>query len=111
MTLEEAIDSLSDGHSWWKLEYAKEICGQFGLELPDRLVQTYKSQKEANPDNHYKGLFFVEGTKFPVSGVTSLGLSDYITEAVLGETPSSNFIGRGFGAQANAEAIRKHFGL
>lgn len=108
--LNEAIDMLSDGHSWWKVEYAEELCKAFGLELPKRLIQTYHSQKEANPTNHFKGLF-INTDKWPVSGVASLPLSDYITEQILGNTPSSNFLGRGFGAQANAKAVAEAIGL
>jgi len=87
------------------VEYAEELCKAFGLELPSKLIQTYESQHEANPTNHYKGLFLNKGTKFPISGVPSLDLSDFITEKIVGYYPSSEFIGRGFGAQANSIAV------
>ena len=104
--LNQAINMLGDGHSWLKVEYAEEVCKAFGLKLPKRLIQTYHSQKEANPTNHYKGLT-IHTDKWPVSGVASLSLSDYVAEELLGEVPAAEFIGRGFGAQANASAIKR----
>lgn len=113
MTKRKAVNVVADGHTFWKVKFAKEVCGVFGLEFPKRLVATYKSQKQANPDNHYKGLFFNEGTKFPVSGVNSARLSDYIACKVLGVKipPAGGFLGRGFGAQANARAVSKKLGI
>lgn len=104
--LDEAINMLSEGHSWWKVEWAEELCKAFGLELPKKLIETYHSQKEANPTNHFKGLF-INTDKWPVSGVSSEHLSDYITYELLGYYPSSGYIGRGFGCQANASEVRK----
>ena len=105
---EKAISVVADGHTFWKVSYAKRVCKVFDLELPDLIISTYNSQKEANPTNHYKGLFLNKDTKFPVSGVEAADLSDYIAGKVLGHAPpSGGFIGRGFGAQANAEAVEK----
>jgi len=109
--LQEAVNCLASGHAWYKVEFAEEICKAFGLELPKRLIETYHSQHEANPTNHYKGLFLNPDVKFPVSGVSSEHLSDYIAYELLGYTPSSGFLGRGFGAQANAREVQKVLGL
>ncbi len=113
MTKKEAVNVVADGHTFWQVGFAKEVCGIFGLKFPKRLVSIYKSQKHANPDNHFKGLFFNEGTKFPVSGVNSARLSDYIACKVLEVTipPAGGFLGRGFGAQANAKAVAKELGI
>lgn len=108
--LNEAINALSSGHNWWKVEYAQEVCKAFSLELPEKLIETYHSQKEANPTNHFKGLF-IQTDKWPVSGVSGEHLSDFVTREILGHTPSSGFLGRGFGAQANAQAVRQAIGL
>jgi len=112
MKREEAIDCLSSGHSFWSVEYAKKICKALGVEFSDKLIRHYKNQKDANPDNNPKGLWLNEPDK-PVDGVESLNLSDYITCKILScdYPPSSEFIGRGFGAQANAGAVKDYFAL
>jgi hypothetical protein len=106
LTLNEALNAVSSGHSWWKVSYAKAVCKAFGYELPERLIETYHSQQEANPGNYFKGLF-INTYKWPVSGVSATNLSDFIAKKVLGYCPSGGFLGRGSGSQANAEEIRK----
>lgn len=107
MTKEEAIKCLADGHTEWTVGYAQEICAALGLELPDNLIDHFEGQADANPTNHPKGLFLNEDE--PCSGVYSLALSDYVLK-ILG-LKVQGYIGRGFQAQANAEAIKKHLGL
>lgn len=112
MELTTAIHHLADGHSLWKVDYAKEICAAFGLELPKGLIVHYENQKDANPNNEPKGLWLNDPDK-AIDGVNSLALSDYITEKVLKTKypPSSEYLGRGFGAQANAGAVAKKLNI
>jgi len=112
MTRDEAIDCLSDGHTLWKVEFAKEVCEALGVEFSDKLIRHYKNQKDANPTNSPKGLWLADPDK-AIDGVNSLNLSDYVTCKILkcDLPPSSQFIGRGFGAQANAGAVKDFFAL
>ena len=105
MTQQEAVSYIADGHTWWKVEFAEQVCKAFGFELPKGMIETYKSQHEANPTNHFKGLFLSKDIKFPVSGVSSLPLSNYIVRKLGLEV--REFLGRGFQAQANAEAVKE----
>ena len=106
MKIEEAINNLGDGHTFWKVSYAKKILKTLGLgELPKYLIEHYESQAKANPDNHYKGLFLKEDK--PTSGVSALPLSDYVVQKLGLEV--RGYLGRGFQARANAEAIAKKY--
>lgn len=107
MTKEEAIKYLTDGHSEWTVECAQEICTAFGLEFPDDLIDRWEDQADVNPDSHPKGLWLEEDK--PGEGVYSLALSNYVVKSLGLEV--MGYIGRGFQAQANAGAIRKHLGL
>jgi hypothetical protein len=105
MTREEAISCLADGHSLWTVETAKEICEAIDVPFDNKLISHYEGQKDANPHNDPKGLW-LHADK-PLDGVNALYLSDYVTDYLKLEVQS--YIGRGFQAQANAEAIRQHF--
>ena len=106
MKIKEAINDLGDGHTFWKVSHAKKILKTLELgELPKYLIEHYESQKEANPDSYYKGLFLKEDK--PTSGVSALPLSDYIVQKL--GLKVRGYLGRGFQAQANAEAIAKKY--
>ncbi len=108
MTKEEALKVIADGHTFWNVDHAEKVCKAFGLELPKSLIETYANQKEANPDNHFKGLF-IQTDKWPVSGVSSYRLSNFVTSKL--GVKGGDYFGRGTQARSNAEAIRKKFGI
>jgi hypothetical protein len=103
MTQAEAISCLSEGHTLWSIEQAKDILKAVGAEFTDDLILKWKGQKDANPTNHPKGLWLNEDK--PGQGVESLRLSNYVVNQ-MGLNPPS-YIGRGFQAQGNATAIRE----
>jgi len=103
MTKEDAIECLADGHTLWTVEVAEEVCQAVGLKLPKSLIVHYEGQKDANPENHFKGLTLNEDK--PCDGVNSLDLSDWVMRK-LGAS-SEDYFGRGRQARANARAIRK----
>lgn len=107
-TLKDAIDCLADGHSFWTVKAAKEVCQATGVKWDDELVCHFDNQNEANPTNDPKGLWLnVDG---PVDGVNALTLSHYVREQL--KLPvERDYSGRGFQAQGNARVIAKHFGL
>jgi hypothetical protein len=105
MDKKEAIGKLSNGHAFWYVSTAEEICKALGLTLPKGLIEHYKGQKDANPTNHPKGLWLNEDK--PCSGVSGLPLSDWVIGQFNLDVES--YGGRGFQAQANSEALGKHF--
>jgi len=107
MTSQEALEYISDGHTFWTVERAKEVCKALKVPFNENLIDHYKGQKDANPDNEPKGLWLNEDK--PVDGVNALRLSNYIKHHFGLE--AGGYIGRGSQAQANAEAVKKHLGL
>ena len=105
MTKEKAINFLASGHSFWYISHAEKICKVLGLKLPKNLIDHYSGQAEANPTGHPKGLWLEKDE--PCSGVNSLSLSDWVVRQLNLEV--QGYIGRGFQAQANSEALVKHF--
>ena len=99
LTFNEAIEAISDGHTIWKVEYAKAACVALGVKFPLRLAQRFRS----DPPGTFKGLTMNEENS---EGVYSLSLSDYIVDHF--NLKVRSFGGRGFQAQANAAAVRKH---
>ena len=109
LTKAQAIALIADGHTFWRVGGAKKICKAFDLKLPEWAVSHYKGQKDANPTNHFKGLFLKEDK--PCSGVNALTLSNYITERLCGKNEMGNFLGRGFVAQANCKLVSEKLGI
>ena len=83
ITKKEAVGILRDRHTFWKVETAKEVCEVLGVKFDTRLINHYKGQADANPDNHPKGLFLREDK--PCDGVFALALSDYVTKEIVGK--------------------------
>lgn len=105
LSLTEAIEAIADGHTFWSVGFAKEVCRVFGLRLPKKLIQHYEGQADANPNNESKGLWLLEDG--PTDGVYSLDLSYYVAQALgLGE-PGAFLHGRGSQAQWNAKAVKE----
>lgn len=111
MTQQEALEYIADGHTLWTVERSEEVCKAFNIPFDKLLVVHYEGQKDANPNNEYKGLWL--NVDKPTDGVNSLSLSDYVTGKILNtqSPPSVNFHGRGSGARANAEAVKRHLNL
>ena len=108
MTKKEALSILSYGHAFLAVSTAEEALKILDLGgLPERLIRHYEGQADANPDNSPKGLFLNEDK--PIDGVNSLALSDYAVSKL--GLRVEQYIGRGFQAQANAEAIGKKLKL
>lgn len=107
MTKQDALEWVADGHSFLKLETAKDICKALNVPFSERLIVHYEGQHDANPTNEYKGLWLNEDK--PVDGVNSLPLSNYIVDKMGLKVES--YCGRGFQAQANAGAVKSHLGL
>lgn len=108
MTQEDALKCISNGHTEWSVEAAQEIVRAFGItELPDRLIDRWAGQADANPTNDYKGLWLEKDEAG--TGVNSLRLSDFIVDYFKLEVRS--FHGRGSQAQANSEVVKKHLAL
>jgi len=107
MTSQEALEYISDGHTFWTVERAKEVCKALKVPFNENLIDHYEGQKDANPDNEPKGLWLNEDK--PVDGVNALRLSNYVTRYF--DLEAGDYHGRGFQAQANAEAVKKHLGL
>jgi hypothetical protein len=107
MTIKEAIEYLSEGHTEWTVEEAKKICQAFKFELPNGLIDHWKNQKEANPTNDPKGLFLAKDEAG--TGVSSFRLSNWITDKL--NLKVEFYYGRGSQARANGEAIAKHFSI
>jgi len=100
LTIDEAISEVfADGHTIWKVEYAKAACEAVGVKFPTRLARKF----ESDPAGTFKGLTMKEENS---EGVDSLHLSDYVVEQL--KLKVGSFGGRGFQAQANARAIREH---
>src|SRR3990167_5066036 len=107
MTQQEAIEGLSEGHSFMSPDWAKEVCEAVGVDFSENLIERYANQKEANPSNEPKGLWLDKPNE-PVEGVNTYRLSNYVADKMALKVPS--FYGRGSQARANAEVIKKHLG-
>lgn len=101
ITVEDALDALSSGHSIWKPAFAKKVCDAVGVPWNHELVQRWKS----DPPGTVKGLTMAPGQENSM-GVYSLSLSAYVHHAI-GAKDAGSFLGRGFQAQAYARAIRE----
>ena len=107
MNKKKAMGYLADGHTFWTVEGAREVCKAVGLEFLDELIEHYDGQKDANPDGHPKGLWLNEDK--PVDGVSALSLSDWVADQFGLKVDS--YFGRGTQARANAKAIAEHLGV
>ena len=105
MNKQEALAAIADGHTMYSVEFAKEVCKAFKVAFNKSLIEHWTGQKDANPDNHPKGLWLNEDK--PGEGVHSLALSRHIVEQ-LGEADKANlFLGRGTQAREYARVVRE----
>ena len=107
MEKDRAISKLSDGHTIWKVGVAKEICVALGVPFDEkRLVRKWESTFS---EKNYKGLQMREGLE-NTEGVCSLTLSECVARHFGVDKKAGSYIGRGFQAQAYAEAVAKKIG-
>ncbi|MCK5019122.1 MAG: hypothetical protein KAS32_18825 [Candidatus Peribacteraceae bacterium] len=104
MTKDVVLKAIGDAYSFWTVKTAKNICKALGIEFNNSLIRKYTGQKDANPDNHPKGLWLKEDK--PVRGVAGLSLSYYITEKMGADKGLPQYHGRGRTARTNEEAVR-----
>lgn len=98
MEQKEALRIISDGHTIWSPELADQVCDVLGVKRIAPLK--FKS----DPPGTHKGLTMKEENSL---GVSSLSLSQHVVSELGIEVRS--YLGRGFQAQANAQAVAKHF--
>jgi hypothetical protein len=100
MELKEALAIVGNGHIVVSEEGAHKVCEAFGVSK----VKCYPLHSD--PPGTHKGLTLNEGAEGEL-GISGVGLGDHVVGELGLEVHS--FIGRGFQAQANAQAIAEHF--
>ncbi len=97
MQIKEALNALEDGHTIWKVAYAKRVCKALGIPFNDELIETYYSGNGLyiNPES--------KGTR----GVDGLALSQYAAEHFHLDTKVRQFIGQGSQAREYARLVRE----
>jgi len=105
MQINEALNALNDGHTIWKVGYAKRVCKALGVEFSEtNLLERFYS--EAHPMGaHLKPGY--EGSL----GVSAEVLSRWVASElrVLGNCQA--FLGRGTQAREYARAVREKLGV
>lgn len=102
ITQQEALELLSDGHTIWTVEGAKEICAAVGVEFREHLIKKFKS----DPPGTFKGLTMNPEVE-NADGVDSLVLSQYVAKCLGVESRAGDYFGRGSQARAYARAIEQ----
>lgn len=102
MNINKALKVLADGHTIWRVKFAKEVCETVGVPFDKKLIQKFSS----DPEGTFKGLVMYPG-KENKEEVDGLSLSDYVTSYFKLTDKAGSFIGRGFQAKANAEVIKQ----
>ena len=104
MQINEALNALNDGHTIWKVGYAKRVCKALRIPFMEReLVQRFRS--DWSPDN-YKGITMKDGCEGSL-GVDSGDLSYYVAKQFGVANRAKEKIGRGSQARAYAEVVRE----
>lgn len=104
MQINEALNALNDGHSIWKVGYAKRVCKALNIPFMERqLVQRFRSSW--TPEN-YKGLTMKDGCE-GILGVDSGDLSFYVAKLFGVADRAEQKIGRGSQARAYATVVRE----
>ena len=108
MQIKEAINALNDGHTIWKVGYAKRVCKALGVPFNEKaLVESFHS--DWTPDN-FKGLRMTDGYEGSL-GVYSLNLSHYVAEQLGVDQKAQGFIGRGSQAREYARVVAEKLGV
>ena len=104
MQINEALNALNDGHTIWKVGFAKRVCEALHIPFMGReLVQRFHS--EWSPEN-YKGLTMKDGHEGSL-GVDSGDLSYYVAKQFGVADRARQCIGRGSQARAYATVVRE----
>ena len=99
MQINEAINVISDGHTIWRIAYAKRVCKALGVPFNEaELVETFHSEAD------YKGAHMKEGCEGSL-GVYSLTLSQYVAEQLGVAGQAIGYLGRGFQAREYARLV------
>ena len=101
MQINEALNALEDGHTIWKVAFAKRVCEALAVPFNDKLVQTFHT------DNDIMGVRMHEGQEGSL-GVFGLNLSEYIAGMYGVKDTTRQVMGRGTQARLYAEAVREH---
>lgn len=104
MQINEALNALNDGHSIWKVGYARRVCKALRIPFMERgLVQRFRS--DWSPEN-YKGLRMKDDYEGSL-GVDSGDLSYYVAKQFGVADKAESKIGRGSQARAYATVVRE----
>ena len=104
MQIKEALNALNDGHTIWKVGYAKRVCEALRTPFMEKeLVQRFHS--DWSPEN-YKGLAMKDKHEGSL-GVDSGDLSYYVARQFGVADKAAQKIGRGSQARAYATVVRE----
>ena len=106
MEVTDVLEVLADGHVVLTEEAARQVCQVMGVSFPERSVMRWKDRDDA-----MRRYAFMPYEDTPGAGVGSLELSYHLAEELGVGTPGSAFVGKGFQARANAQAIARKLGL
>ena len=95
MQINEALNALEDGHTIWKVSYAKRVCEALGIPFSEELIEEWFSGN---------GTYIKEEGSL---GVDSLALSQYASEHFHLDTPPRSYIGKGSQAREYARLVRE----
>ena len=100
----KALKILSDGHSIWKVAYAKSVCEAIGIKFSDKLVEKFYTNHSAKNPKYWLDMNRgEEGTE----GVYALTLSCYVATELGVVDKARGCLGRGFQARAYADVIEE----
>lgn len=101
MQINEALHALNEGHTIWKVGYAKRVCEALGIPFDNDLAKRFYSEAEITGAHMYKGQ---EGAL----GVFGLDLSEYAAEMYGVKESTRQVTGRGRQARLYSESVRIH---
>ena len=95
MQIKEALNALNDGHTIWKIGYAKRVCKAFGIPFDtEELVWEF----------HRKDGYFLE--EDGSLGVDGLNLSEYVARQLNVFDQAKSYLGCGTQAREYAKVVR-----
>ena len=96
MQINEALNALNDGHTIWKVGYAKRVCKAFGIPF---------DSEELVWDFHRKdGYILKEDGSL---GVDGLNLSEYVAKQLGVHQAAKTFLGCGTQSREYARVVRQ----
>ena|SRR3990167_4496831 len=106
MNTQEALAAITDGHTMYSIDFAKEVCRALDVEFSNKLIDRWQGQADANPGSHPKGLFLERDE--PGEGVYSLNLAWHIARKLGVDNEVAGFLGRGTQAREIARVVEEH---